>query len=112
MDCDEVFKEVVYLYNNAHVLARVWDDIEPDRRLESIDNLREKMVALNDKKHVQPEDSTKVFEMLNKLEQQNNKDVIPSQQEVEEPIITMALNSILTCGCREDGVIVEWDKGG
>lgn len=102
--CQDVFEQVAYIYNNAHVLGRVWQGIEPERRQQSIDNLRVKLVILNDKKQVRAVDSNSVFNMLDTLEHYNKGEgtIHNLSSVIESSIVTLAIHAIADCECARE----------
>lgn len=102
--CGEVFEKVAALYNNAHVLVKVWPDIQQERRQESIDKIRSRVADMNDAKMIRSKEANDVFNMLDNLEKFNKGDqkLLESyslEAVVEGPIINMAVHSIADCEC-------------
>ncbi len=101
--CHEVFAEVAKLHTNAHVLAQVWNawDIDADRRQKSIDNLRERAVALKEKAAVRPRDVNDFFNFLDTLERYNKgegtiHDLVGKMDNLTEEL---AIHAIADCEC-------------
>lgn len=104
--CHVVFQEVAYIHNVGHVLARAWDALEPARRQESIDRLRERLVGLNDRKAVRVRASNDVFNFLETLEQYNRGQgtIHDLQGKMDGLTEELAIHAI--CDCSEQKKIV------
>jgi predicted Zn-ribbon and HTH transcriptional regulator len=112
--CHEVFEKVAKIHDNAHVLAKVWDDrhIGVERREESISRLYSMVDELHDNKGINNEDYKITFAFLDKLSQYNRGVIatFPNLiEEVDKVTSDLAINAILDCGCREAGFMIERD---
>uniref|UniRef100_A0A6M3LXG1 Uncharacterized protein n=1 Tax=viral metagenome TaxID=1070528 RepID=A0A6M3LXG1_9ZZZZ len=100
--CQRRAVDLFYIYNNAHVLGKVWNGIDAERRQESIDRLRTKVADLNDRKEVRREDANRMFgtldraEKLNKTRQPTGSIYSACMGVIPDPIILSQLRNFLT----------------
>lgn len=109
--CRKVFENVEYVYRVCHALGRSWQYLQPERRQESIDLLRKKLVSMadeviyhTDKHNIQVKDTNAMFEALETLEQYNKGEgTIHNLPELlEGPASALAINAIANCACPTD----------
>ena len=101
--CYDLFQKVAKIHDQAHVVAWVWDSyqITPDRKQESIDNLRGKALELKEKMDVRAKDVNDLFNLLDYMEA--NKRVsaakIKLMDQVDEITSNLAIHAIADCEC-------------
>ena len=117
-NCQDVATQLIYIYTNANVLGQVWNGIDDERRLQSIDLLRSRTNELSEQGQLRPADADKFkltldkAETLNSIQQQPGsiysarKGVIPDPIELRklknsltDNALEMVINSIADCEC-------------
>lgn len=119
--CQGVFQRVAKVYDNAHVLAKVWDDrhIDPERREEIISRLYGMVDDLHDDKMISDEDYQNTFKFFDKLSHFNRGAItkFPDfNKEIDRVTSELAVNAIADCECARNlgetsssGRIVKWE---
>ncbi|MHB8084346.1 MAG: hypothetical protein ACYDHZ_00775 [Dehalococcoidia bacterium] len=99
--CKGTFERVAYVYNVGHALTRAWDFLEPERRQESITNIRARLVLLNDDKAVRPRESNDVFNFLDTLERYNKGEgsIHEITEKMDDLTAELAIHAIADCEC-------------
>ncbi len=115
--CNDLATKVITIYNISAALTQGWNYLYPERRAESLFKLKERVNALIgggiDAPHstANVKSAKIVLERLETLERYNSGEgTIPNVPEKLLPaVVDMAVESILDCGCREAGYLVERD---
>jgi len=119
-NCQDVATQLIYIYTNANVLGQVWNGIDDERRLQSIDLLRSRTNELSEQGQLRPADADKFkltldkAETLNSIQQQPGsiysarKGVIPDPIELRklknfltDNALEMVIHAIADCECEE-----------
>jgi hypothetical protein len=99
--CNEVFEKVAYIYNVGHALSRSWDFLQPDRRQESLEKLRDKLVELNEKQKVRHLEANNLWNFLDTLGQHNKGEGTIHDLNAKMDSLTeeLAIHAIADCEC-------------
>lgn len=119
-ECNDLATKIMKIHAVSEALTHGWYYLEPERRAESLAKLKKRVNDLIgggiDKPLLKANVKTAqaVIERIETLEQYNKGEgtMHDIPEKLVPTVVEMAVESILDCGCRESGVMVERDNPG
>ncbi len=119
-ECNDLTSECMKIHAVSEALIKGWDYLDPDRKAETLGRLKKRIDNLiggsidAPRKKANVEKAEIVLHKLEDLEKFNStvNSIYnhPEHETLIPAVVDMAVESILDCGCREAGVLVERDK--
>lgn len=116
-ECNELATKLVKIYGISEALTSGWKYLEPERRAESLAGLEKRVSDLiggsidNPLMTADVESAKRVLQSLEILRRYNEGEgtMHNISEKLLPAVIDMVTESILNCGCREAGYMVERD---
>jgi len=116
--CQETTVDLFYIYEVSTVLGKVWNGIDAERRQESIDRLKTKVLDLRLKGKVRTQDANIMFDTLDRAEELSSRempkhsllrkgslmgtDLSQMQNFLKDNALELAIHAIADCECHKE----------